>query len=381
MPRKVMVLTGKRGGFGAMKPMLRLLRDDPAFELQLVVTDQHLDPRFGRTITEVEREFSIAAAVDMEQRDGTAAGRARALGVCATRMAETLDALKPDLCLLYGDRGEVLASAMAATAMSIPIGHMQGGDVSGSVDEQVRHAVTKLAHLHFPSTRESAERILKMGEEPWRVVVTGDHHLDLIVAGEYAAKSEVAEATGIDPDQPAIVLLQHSETTAPDQAYQQMAETLLAVRDTGMQVVVVYPCSDVGYEGIVQAIEEFATGPQFRVFKNLEAPLFWGLLATASIMVGNSSAGIIETPCFRLPAINIGRRQENRLHAENVIHAEHDRNTIMAAIDHALNNESFRESTHMCRQVYGDGTAGWRTVEAIRNLPLDNRLLVKRMTY
>lgn len=381
MPRKVMVLTGKRGGFGAMKPMLRLLRDDAAFELQLVVTDQHLDPRFGRTITEVEREFPIAAAVDIEQRDGTAAGRARALGVCAMRMAETLNALKPDLCLLYGDRGEVLASAMAATSLNIPIGHMQGGDVSGSVDEQVRHAVTKLAHLHFPSTLESAERILKMGEEPWRVVITGDHHLDLIMAGEYASKAEVAEATGIDPDQPAIVLLQHSETTAPDRAYQQMVETLLAIRDTGLQTIVVYPCSDVGYDGIVRAIGKFAKGPQFRVFKNLDAPVFWGLLAIAHVMVGNSSAGIIETPCFHLPTINIGRRQEKRLHAENVIHVKHDRVAIAAALDCALNNTAFRTSAHTCQQVYGDGKAGWRTVEAIRNLPLDNRLLVKRMTY
>lgn len=376
-----MVLTGKRGGFGAMKPMLRLLRDDPTFELQLVVTDQHLDPRFGRTITEVEREFPIAAAVDMEQRDGSAAGRARALGVCATRMAETLDDLKPDLCLLYGDRGEVLASAMAATALSIPIGHMQGGDVSGSVDEQVRHAVTKLAHLHFPSTQESAERILKMGEEHWRVVVTGDHHLDLIVAGEYASKAEVAAATGIDPDQPVIVLLQHSETTAPNQAYAQMAETLFAVRDTGLQTVVVYPCSDVGYEGIVQAIEEISTGPQFRVFRNLDAPVFWGLLDIAHVMVGNSSAGIIETPCFHLPAINIGRRQENRLHAENVIHVGHARANIADALGRALNDMAFRESAHNCAQVYGDGKAGLRTVEAIRDLPLDSRLLVKRMTY
>lgn len=381
LPRKVMVLTGKRGGFGAMKPMLRLLKGDPAFELQLVVTDQHLNQRFGRTITEVEREFPIAAAVDMEQRDGSALGRARALGVCAERMADKLEQLKPDVCLLYGDRGEVLATAMAATAMGVPIGHLQGGDLSGSVDEQVRHAVTKLAHLHFPSTLQSAERILKMGEEPWRVVVTGDHHLDLIVAKEYAARDEVARATGVDLGESVIVVLQHSETTAPEHAYQQMVETLHAVRDTGLQTVLVYPCSDVGYEGIVQAIEELAVGPQFHVFQNLEAPVFWGLLSIAKAFVGNSSAGIIETPCFRLPAINVGRRQENRLHAENVIHVTHDRRDIAVALNCALYNESFRAAAFSCRQVYGDGTAGVRTVEAIRNLPLDSRLLVKRMTY
>jgi len=357
------------------------LRDDPACELQLVVTDQHLSQRFGRTITEVEREFTIAAAVDMEQRDGSALGRARALGVCAERMANTLEHLKPDVCLLYGDRGEVLATAMVATAMGVPIGHLQGGDVSGSVDEQVRHAVTKLAHLHFPSTPQSAERILKMGEESWRVVVTGDHHLDLIVAKEYSARDEVARVTGIDPDKPVIVVLQHSETTAPDESYQQMVETLQAVRGTGLQTVLVYPCSDVGYEGVVKAIEELAVGPQFHVFRNLDAPVFWGLLAMASVLVGNSSAGIIETPCFRLPALNVGRRQENRLHAENVIHVGHERGAIAVALDRALHDASFRAAAAACRQVYGDGKAGLRTVEAIRNLPLDSRLLVKRITY
>ena len=381
MPRKVMVLTGKRGGFGAMKPMLRLLRDDPVFELQLVVTDQHLNQRFGRTITEVEREFRIAAGVDMQQRDGSGLGRARALGVCAERMADVLGQLKPDICLLYGDRGEVLATAMVATALGIPIGHLQGGDVSGSVDEQVRHAITKLSHLHFPSTPESAGRILKMGEEPWRVVVTGDHHLDLIVAKEYALRDEVARATGIDPEQPVIVVLQHSETTAPEQAYQQMVETLHAVRHTGLQAVVVYPCSDVGYEGVVRAIEELAFGPQFHIFKNLDAHIFWGLLSIANVLLGNSSAGIIESPYFCLPTVNIGRRQENRTHSENVVHVEHARDAIKSALDKVLFDKTFRASARSCRQVYGDGNAGLRTVTAIRDIPLDSRLLVKRMMY
>jgi|LauGreDrversion4_2_1035121.scaffolds.fasta_scaffold00239_8 GDP/UDP-N,N'-diacetylbacillosamine 2-epimerase (hydrolysing) len=381
MLRKVMVLTGKRGGFGAMKPMLQLLRDDPAFELQLVVTDQHLNRRFGMTIAEVEKEFRITASVDMEQRDGSVLGRGMALGVCAERMANTFDRLKPDICLLYGDRGEVLATAMVAAAMGIPIGHLQGGDLSGSVDEQVRHAVTKLANLHFPSTPQSAERILKMGEESWRVVVTGDHHLDSIVAKDYASPAKVASLTGIDLGKPLIVVLQHSETTAPDESYQQMVQTLLAVRDTGFQTVVVYPCSDVGYEGVIQAIKELATGTQFYVFRNLDAPIFWGLLSIASVLAGNSSAGIIETPCFGLPSLNIGRRQENRLHAENVIHVAHQREEIATALEIALYDESFRALSSSCRQIYGDGKAGLRTVEAIRDLSLDRNLLVKRMTY
>jgi UDP-hydrolysing UDP-N-acetyl-D-glucosamine 2-epimerase len=381
MQRKIMVLTGKRGGFGAMKPMLRLLRDDPAFDLQLVVTDQHLSKLFGTTVLEVEQEFSIAASVDMEQRDGSAVGRALALGVCARGVAEALDRLKPDLCLLYGDRGEVLATAMVATAMGIPIGHLQGGDVSGSVDEQVRHAVTKLAHLHFPSTEESAERILNLGEEPWRVTVTGDHHLDSIVAKEYATRDEVSRVTGFGSAQPVVVVLQHSETTAPARSYQQMLETLYAVRRLGLQTVVIYPCSDVGYEGVIRAIEEVALAPQFRVFKNLDAPVFWGLLSAATVLVGNSSAGIIETPSFLLPCINIGRRQENRLCAENVIHVAHDREAIYSALTKAVYDGDFKATAAASKQIYGDGLAGKRTVEALRQLGVDNRILIKRITY
>lgn len=379
--RKICVFTGKRGGFGAMKPMLRLIRDDPGLELQLVVSDQHVSERFGRTMAEVAREFPIAAAVDLEQQGDAARDRGVALGVCLSRMTETLDRLRPDVCVLYGDRGEVLATAVAATTLGIPIAHLQGGDVSGSTDEQVRHALTKLAHLHFPSTPDSARRIERMGEEPWRIQTVGDNHIDLIVAGEYAPAAEVAALLDLDPSRPVAVVLQHSETTAPDEAYAQMTETLMAVRDAGCQAVVVHPCSDVGFGGIIQAIGELAVGPQFRVRVNLDAPAFWGLLAMASVLVGNSSAGIIETPVFRLPTVNVGRRQQGRLHAENVLHVPHERAAIAAALDQALHDPVFRAVAGQCGQPYGDGRAGERIVERLKSVDLDKKLMVKYMTY
>lgn len=379
--RKVFVLTGKRGGFGAMKPMLRLLRDRDDFELQLVVTDQHVSDKFGRTILEVEREFKVAAAVDMEQSDDSARARSKALGVCLQRMTDTLADLAPDICVLYGDRGEVLATATAATILGIPIAHLQGGDVSGSLDEQMRHAVTKLSHLHFPSTQDSADRILKMGEEDWRVEVVGDNHIDLIVAGDYAKPDAVARELNLDLAKPVIVVLQHSETTQPGAAYDQMTATLKAVAASGHQAVVVHPCSDQGYEGVLRAIGDHATADQFRVRVNLDAPMFWGLLAVASVLVGNSSAGLIETPTFRLPAINVGRRQIGRLCAENVIHAPHDEQAIAAAIAKALHDEAFKDGVKSCRQPFGDGTAGKRIVERLATVPLDAKLFVKRMTY
>lgn len=379
--RKILVLTGKRGGFGAMKPMLRLMRDDPMIELMLVVTDQHVSAKFGNTIAEVQQEFDIAAAVDMEQQGDAPVDRSRALGVCLMRMSSVLNQLRPDICVLYGDRGEVLATAIAATSMAIPIAHLQGGDVSGSVDEQVRHAVTKLSHLHFPSTHESARRILGLGEEPWRVHVVGDNHIDLIVSGQFAGRDEVVRALNLDPNKPIIVVLQHSETTAPESAYDQMKETLIAVGELDIQAVVIHPCSDVGYGGVIRAIEELASGSNFRVFVNLDAHVFWGLLAIASAFVGNSSAGIIETPTFHLPTVNVGRRQNGRLHAENVIHVPHDRREIRAALDLAMYNREFRAQVLNCSQPYGDGRAGQRIVEILKKVVVDKRLMIKCMTY
>lgn len=379
--RKILVLSGKRGGYGAMKPMLRLMSEDPEIELQLVLTDQHLDPAFGETINEVRREFAVAATVGMGQEGDRCIDRSRALGRCLVGMSDVMERLKPDICVLYGDRGEVLASALAATTMGVPVAHLQGGDVSGSVDDQMRHSITKLAHLHLVSNDQSADRVSRMGEEAWRISVVGDHHLDQIAAGQYATPAQVVEELQLDPAKPIVVVLQHSETTAPADAHVQMTETLLAVSDAGCQSVVIYPCSDAGYGGVVLAIKSTALSPQFRVRLNLDAELFWGLLSIASVLVGNSSAGIIESPSFKLPTINVGRRQEGRLCGSNVIHAPHSRESILGAIRMALFDPAFKARAETCGQPYGDGKAGERTVERLKAVDLGGGFFVKRMAY
>jgi GDP/UDP-N,N'-diacetylbacillosamine 2-epimerase (hydrolysing) len=379
--KKIFVLTGKRGGFGAMKPMLRLMRDEPTIDLQLVVTDQHLSHAFGNTVEEVEKEFKCSAKVDLQQEGGTPLNRAQALGVCVTKMSQVLSDLKPDICVLYGDRGEVLASALVATTLGIPIAHIQGGDLSGSVDEQMRHAITKLAHIHFPSTEESGTRLKKMGEDPSSVHIVGDNHIDLLVAGEYANRSEVMQRLGIVDGRPTIIILQHPETTDPDASLAQMDETFKAVSGIDAQYIVIYPCSDAGYEGIVDSIEQNTFESKFKVFKNVDAHIFWGLLKIASALVGNSSSGIIEAPTFKLPVVNIGRRQDNRLRSENVIDVPHEKNAIKEAIEKALNDSSFRDKVSECSQIYGDGEAGLRIVDVLKNMEIKKDLFVKRMMY
>lgn len=379
--RHIAVLTGKRGGYGAMKPMLRAIDTDPLLQLSLIVTDQHVNPRFGATAAEVARDFRIAAAVDMEQADGSPVARARALGLCLNRMPDVLSELRPDIMVLYGDRGEVLATAIAAIHLGIPIAHLQGGDLSGNVDELMRHAMTKLSHLHFPSTAESAERIRRMGEEEWRIHVAGDNHVDPIVAGDYSDERTVRQRYGIAEGERPIVVLQHPETTRRRDHYADMRAILEATLDLGRRTIIVYPCSDQGYDEIVRAIREVESHPGVSVHQNIDAPDFWGLLAIAGAMVGNSSAGLIETPYFKLPAINVGQRQLGRSHAENVIHCDADRQSVAGALATAMEDPGFRERVAHCSRPFGDGLAWQRVVDVLRTAAIGADLLNKRMTY
>lgn len=377
-PRHIAVLTGKRGGYGAMKPMLAAMDADPSIQLSLLVTDQHVNPKFGSTITEIEKDFSVAAAVDMEQKDGSSPSRSRALGVCLTKMSDVLAELAPDIIVLYGDRGEVLVTAVAAVTLRIPIAHLQGGDVSGNVDEVMRHAVTKLSHLHFPSTETSAQRILGMGEEEWRVSVVGDNHIDTIVAGEFAGRQRLEEKYNIPAGEKPIVVLLHPETTHTRDGYKDMQTLMQAVLAQGRRTFVVYPCSDHGYEDIVRAINEYEDYENVSLHKNIDAPDFWGLLSIASAMIGNSSAGLIETPYFRIPAINLGLRQIGREHGNNVIHCGFDAKEIEDALNKAINDADFLATVADCEQPFGDGYAWRRIVERLKAVETGLPLLDKQ---
>lgn len=376
--RHIAVLTGKRGGYGAMKPMLREIESRNDMRLSLIVTDQHVNERFGATIAEVEKEFHVAAAVDMEQADGSPVARAQALGVCLNRMSDVLTELRPDILVLYGDRGEVLATALAAVTLRIPIAHLQGGEISGNADELMRHAITKLAHLHFPSTEICAARIRAMGEESWRVLAVGDNHVDPIVAGDYNSPEVVRERYGIPEGERPVIVLLHPETIHVRDGRADMRAILDAVLAERRRTLIIYPCSDHGYEEIVRAIEDLAGAPDVSIHRNIDAEDFRGIMAIAAVMVGNSSAGLIETPYFRLPAINIGERQLSRDHAENVIHCSYDPDALRAALDKALRDPAFGRAVVHCRQPFGDGCAYRRIVDRLAEVELCTRLLDKR---
>lgn len=380
--RKICVFSGKRGGFGSLIRTMDLIKKDPDLELQLVVTDMHLSNKFGKTLYEVEKSFRVNEKINMKQKSGQSVHRSEAIGECLKGSSKVLKKLRPNIFLGLGDRGEILAAMIAANNLHIPVAHVQGGDISGNLDEIFRHAMTKLSHIHFPSTEESARRIEKMGEEKWRIHVVGDTHLDLIANKQYTTNAVVRKKFGLSTKGKYLMVLQHPVNTEPKKSYEQMKNTLEAVMEISLPAVIVYPCSDQGYEGIIKAINDYKGNKKFKIYKNIDAPDFLGLMEGTEVLIGNSSSGIIEAPMFKLPVVNIGDRQKGRLRDFNIIDIQgKNKKEIFNAIRYAMFNKEFKESLKNCGQIYGEGKAAEKIVEILKNIKIDEKLLKKRMTY
>lgn len=380
--RKILVVTGKRGGFGAIIPTIKELSRKPGVQVIVVATDQHLYEDFGSTYNEVQQWFNIRHLVPMDQSGDNSLDRTKALARCMDWMGSVFKQEEPDILLVLGDRGEILATVITAIHFRIPVAHIQGGDVTGNIDEFIRHAITKMAHLHFPSTAESGERILQMGEESWRVHVVGDTHLDLIHQGDFTQREEIFHKFSLDPDRPIILVLQHSDTCQGNgTSYGEMKAILSAVNRFDAQKILIYPCTDAGYGGIIAAIDEEKNNPDVQIYPNIECRNFWGLQNVASVFVGNSSAGIIETPAFKLPSVTIGDRQHGRERAENCIQVDPDTESVAQGIARCLFDETFKEKVKKCISPYGKGQTCYKIAEVLSTVELGPELFNKRITY
>jgi len=377
--RTIAVFTGKRGGFGALISTLEAIEADPMLSFKLLVTDMHLSTRFGKTETEVKKWFSVAHRISLGEYDDTPVKRAEALGRCYQKMVKVLSDIKPDILLVLGDRGEVLAAAYAATELNIPVAHILGGDVAGNLDGNRIHAITKLSHIHFPSNRDAYKRILKLGEEEWRVHNVGSSYLDLVREGRHTPNSEARARYGLSKDEPYAMLIQHPVTLQEKESFNEMKAILQALKKDGIRTIVSYPCSDPGYTGVIRAIEMYAKEPQFIVHKNIEAVDFWGLMAGATFFIGNSSSGLMETPYFSLPAVNVGSRQEGRVRDKNVIDAKATLNDITRAIKRAKKPST--RKTFKNKYLFGRALAGPHIARVLKEVPLGYALLRKKVTF
>jgi len=380
VPRRIGVVTVARSDYSHLVPLLESIAATPALALQLFVAAGHLSARFGATADLVARDgWPIAARIDCTEDADTPEAVARSLGRAISGFADALAAARPDVLVVLGDRFEMLGAALAALPLTIPVAHLHGGEVTeGVIDEQVRHALTKVAHLHFAATAEYARRILQMGEEPWRVHATGAPGLDRFRTMRYLSDAELEERLGLVLRGPVVLVTFHPETLDPSATDSRVAEVLAALAEIDADVVLTYPGADAGSHTVIERVTRFAEGhARARLVRSLGDDVYASLLRTADAMVGNSSSGVIEAASFALPAVNIGDRQRGRVRAANVIDVGHGRDQIAAGIRKALAPE-FRRSLANLENPYGDGHAAPRIVKILADADLGPRLITKR---
>lgn len=391
--RTVAIFTGNRAEYGLQYPILRAINKHPDLDYVLIVSGAHLDKNFGNTKNEIERDgYHIDAEIKIEMDADSLYSTAQAIGSGIIEISRALDALKPDLMVVYADRFEGLAAVIAATQMNVPTAHIEGGDLTegGALDDSVRHAMTKLSHLHFTTNQQASSRILAMGEEAWRVHTVGFPAIDLISEGNYASPAEIVDKLGLDLGRPILLFTQHSVTTEFNSAKSQILPSLNAIRklaETGVQCILTYPNNDAGGKQIIESLEEFAGKGRdgVQLHRSLGRYMYHGVLGLALnphykiVCVGNSSSGLKETPAFGCPSVNVGSRQDSRLKGENVIDVDYDEHAIFQAVEKCLFDKEFRKLCSVAENPYWLGDAGPKIADVLASVELNQDMLRKKM--
>ncbi|OZI68286.1 UDP-N-acetylglucosamine 2-epimerase [Bordetella genomosp. 1] len=376
--RRIVYISGTRADYGLMASTLRLLNNRADCELGVIATGMHLMPGFGQTIGEIEQDgLTILARIALPVETSTGAGMAKAIGFMVSAFTEVLEREAPDAVLLLGDRGEMLAGAIAASHLNIPVVHIHGGERSGTIDEPVRHAISKLSHWHCVATEQSRERLIRMGELETHIRVTGAPGLDGLTQTPRLGRVELCAEQGLDPARPLALLVFHPVVQEAAKAGPQTQALLEQVFETGLQVLALKPNSDAGGKAVLQVLEAQAAHPDLRLVTHMRRPTFVGWMAVADLMIGNSSSGIIEAASFGTPVINVGLRQNLRERNANVI----DCDASTSGLAEALHRWRAGPQRFPAANVYGDGKAGERIVDLLTTMPLDASILMKANAY
>lgn len=379
--RKIVIVTGSRGEYGYIRPLIKEIQKDKNLECSIIATNMHLLGEFGYSLEEFEKDGIKVSEKIYNTFDGyTNLTMVKSLGVFLMQLPESIDRLKPDIILCAGDRGENMVVAMTGAYMYIPVAHIQAGELSGNIDGTTRHAITKFAHLHFCANGEFAERVEKMGEEKFRIFDTGAPQLDELVSGEITSQDELIKKYNLDIKKPIFLLVQHPVTEEYGNEVENVSKVMEAVNKfDDAQVLCILPNSDAGNKEVKSVIEK-KRSVNFKIFRNIPRQDYAGLMKIADVIVGNSSSAIIEAPIFKLPAVNIGQRQQNRTQAKNVINVSYDTVAIEKAIKTALSAE-FKAKISNCSTPYGDGQSSKRIIKILKEVEINDRLIHKKLTY
>jgi GDP/UDP-N,N'-diacetylbacillosamine 2-epimerase (hydrolysing) len=375
--RKVCYITGTRADFGLMQSTLQRIQQSQRLELSIIVTGMHLLRDYGLTVSQIEAAgLPIAARVAVEDGPPTGALMAKNVGRMLIGFVEALQTIQPDIVMVLGDRGEMLAGALAAIHLNIPVVHIHGGERSGTVDEPMRHAISKLAHFHFVATDESRMRLIRMGEVADHVFIVGAPGLDGLKQSVLVDRQTLCAEVGLDPARPIALVVYHPVLQEAGNSGEYAALIVDAVLAKGLQIMALKPNSDAGSASVRIALEARASAGDIYLATHLPRPKYVSWLAATDILVGNSSSGIVEAATFGTPVVNIGSRQHLRQRNSNVIDSPVDR----AGLDHAL-GRALASSRFDCDNIYGDGRAGERITELLASIDLSESSVAKTNVY
>ncbi|MFK8010977.1 MAG: UDP-N-acetylglucosamine 2-epimerase [Marinicellaceae bacterium] len=379
MIKKIVAITSSRADYSHLYWPLKQLESEPSIELTIICFGPHLSPEYGETWQQIIKDgFDNVKTCECLLSSDTDVGMAKSLGLAILGLTDILAELRPDLMLIIADRYEMLAPANVALTMRIPIAHIEGGDVSeGAIDDAVRNALTKMSHIHFTPTKMAKKRVLAMGEEPWRVHLSGAPSLDHLRRSQIPSKQTTREQFGLDTKRKLIVVAYHPVTMYLNSTKEQN-ELFKALETREENIVFCFPNADAGSHKIMARAKEFChINQNAQIHTNLPAQKYWGLLKSADVMIGNSSSGIMETPSLELPTINIGIRQKGREQAINIIDTLSDKSLISQSIEKALSFD-FIKSIKGMKNPYGDGFAAEKIHKVLSQIQIDDALLFKK---
>ena len=375
--RRICYISGTRADFGLMCSTLQTVRDHPALSVEVIATGMHLSPFYGETVREIEAAgLEVSARVPVPLEPATGATMARNIGRMTEAFVDAMEARRPDVILLLGDRGEMLAGAMAGIHLGVPVAHVHGGERGGAHDEPIRHAISKLGHIHFTATEESRGRLIRMGELPEHIHVSGAPGLDGLTEGTAADRAGITARFGLDPDKPFALMIYHPVLQETASAEADAAAQISVLAQAGLQILALKPNSDGGCDGVRAALEAAEGTPGLFIQTHLGRADYLAAMATADLMIGNSSSGIIEAASFGTPVVNVGWRQNLRERNANTFDTAADPAALEAAIRGQL-----AHGRYPAFNVYGDGQAGHRIAAVLAEKPLDGALMHKVNGY
>lgn len=380
MKRKILIVTERRADYSKIRPVLKEIEKSKNLDYFLIVTGSHLLKEYGNTINEIKNDgFKISATFQMyeKNRKDTGSEMVSSLGIAIIHLAKIVEKFDPDIILSGFDTGVHLAVAIVGAHMNKIVAHMEGGEVTGTIDESIRHATTKFAHIHFTTNKEATKRIIKLGENPTNIFTVGNPSLDGIKNIPKISKSDLEKEFGIDLKKDFVIVMQHTVTTEIEKAKKNIRQTLKAISELNIQAIVIHGNSDFGSKKISEVIRK----SKIKQYETLSFTKYVNLLKNSTALVGNSSSGKMEAPFLKIPSVNIGTRQSGRLAAKSVINASYNKNEIKNAIMKTMNDKNFLEKIKTQQNLYGNGTSSKKIVKILEKINLKNISIQKKLTY